>query len=413
MPRGKYNGLGWKGDEAHPPTEITPEGKAAVEAALNFKGLRGIRTYDVTDPTNIKLLQEYTTGTAKGGGASSPYYDGGKYAYLECAPDETFTNLECSERMWAYGIMVVDVSDPAEVQEVSRWWVPGMRKGEEDAYKKWPFAGDQSSWTMFHGPLYVPKRVEDGGDVGYGPWGHFGMLVHDFTDIRNPKLWGSCDPHSPHGGIPFHTTMPLVTRPGETRNQNLVLTASEALEPDCGHSFLPQYVIDVKDRRHPRIIGRFPRPVPDPAAPYGDFCQARGRFASHELTAFNAPGYAPYNFVPMTYQIAGLRIFDITDATDPKEVAYFVSPRTGELSDWASWRTGGLSALFVEYDRNLIWSAPLEAAGSLYCLSTPLLGKPILEPRKVTNWTMAQINGGWDDQTPRSVYLGRSRSRTT
>jgi hypothetical protein len=266
MPRGKYNGLGWKGDEAHPPTEITPEGKAAVEAALNFKGLRGIRTYDVTDPTNIKLLQEYTTGTDKGGGASSPYYDGGKYAYLECAPDETFTNLECSERMWAYGIMVVDLSDPARVQEVSRWWVPGMRKGEEEAYRKWPFAGDQSSWTMFHGPLYVPKRVEDGGDVGYGPWGHFGMLVHDFTDIRNPKLWGKCDPHSPHGGLPFPTTLPLVTRPGETRNQNLVLTASEALEADCGHSFLPQYVIDVRDKRHPRIIGTFPRPVPDPAA---------------------------------------------------------------------------------------------------------------------------------------------------
>lgn len=409
-PRGKYSGLGWKGDEGHPNgTQVTEAGKKLVEGSLNFKGLRGIRTWDATDPTKILLLSEHSTGE-KGGGATAPFYDGGQYAYYGCAPDETFIHMESSERLWAYGLLVVDVSDPVHPREVSKWWVPGMRAGEEEAYRRWRFAGDQSSFTTLHGPLYVPKRVEDGGAVGYGSWGHFGMLVHDFTDIRNPKLYATLDPISPPGGIPFHTTMPLITDPSEKRNQNLLISDSEALETDCGDSFLPQYIVDIKDPRKPRIVGRFPRPVPPPDAPYADFCFARGRFASHELTAFNAPGRAPYNFVAMTYQVAGLRIFDIADPTDPKEVAYFIPPRTGDLTNWESWRNGGESGLFVEYDRNLIWIGSLEQEPGLYCVSTPFLGKPVLKPKKVSQWTMSHINAGWDDATPKSVYLGRSAS---
>jgi hypothetical protein len=39
-----------------------------------------------------------------------------------------------------------------------------------------------------------------------------------------------------------------------------------------------------------------------------------------------------------------------------------------------------------------------------------LLGKPILEPRKVEKWSVPYCNVGFDDQTPKSVYFGRSLS---
>jgi hypothetical protein len=61
-------------------------------------------------------------------------------------------------------------------------------------------------------------------------------------------------------------------------------------------------------------------------------------------------------------------------------------------------------AVFVEWDRNLIW---VGANGGLYCMSCPFLGKPVLESRKVERWSMSYFNVGWDDQTPKSVYLGR------
>ena len=44
-------------------------------------------------------------------------------------------------------------------------------------------------------------------------------------------------------------------------------------------------------------------------------------------------------------------------------------------------------------------------------MSTPALGKPILEPRRVTRWTHPWLNAGWDDQTPSAFYFGRSLSQ--
>jgi hypothetical protein len=105
---------------------------------------------------------------------------------------------------------------------------------------------------------------------------------------------------------------------------------------------------------------------------------------------------------------AGLRVFDLSNPLAPKEVAYFVPPRDGEMENYDSWWRGTSENCFVEWDRNLIWVGCHEGS---YCLSCPALGKPVLEPRKVEKWTVAHCNTGWDDQTPRSVYFGRSISQ--
>jgi hypothetical protein len=74
------------------------------------------------------------------------------------------------------------------------------------------------------------------------------------------------------------------------------------------------------------------------------------------------------------------------------------------MEDFSTWRRGTTEGVFVEWDRNLIWVTTHEG---LYCLSTPSLGEPVLEPRKVTQWTVPHINAGWDDGTPSAVYFGR------
>jgi len=98
--------------------------KEVLEKARSYTGLRGIRTYDVTDPTTPKLLQEFSTGKT-GTGTHMNFYDGGKYAYLECGWDETL-RMENAQRANSNGLMIVDLSDPANVKEVARWWVPGQ-----------------------------------------------------------------------------------------------------------------------------------------------------------------------------------------------------------------------------------------------------------------------------------------------
>jgi hypothetical protein len=90
-----------------------------------------------------------------------------------------------------------------------------------------------------------------------------------------------------------------------------------------------------------------------------------------------------------------------------------VPARRGDINKWDTFRRQD-GSVFVEWDRNLIWfssNSVGEQEGGLYCMSTPLLGKPILEPRKVTRWTVPHINIGWDDQTPRAARFGRGLSQ--
>jgi len=304
--------------------------------------------------------------------------------------------MESTERVYSNGLMIVDMSDPTKVKEVSKWWVPGQRLDEEELYRTtYPFAGDQCSWTGNRTPCIVPVRVEDGGKVGYGGYGHFGMYVHDLSDIRNPRVFGKVThPLEAIGGIPYHHVVPVNADPARyPRLQNLVIAIPESLESDCREPWHTSYVVDVKDPANPRIIGLFPRPKPHPDAPYKDFAMARGRFSSRVMQHWIAPGKARPDIVALSYLNAGLRLFDISDPTEPKEVAYFVPPRDGEIDNYMSWRRGTSEAVFIEWDRNLIW---LSTHAGLYCLSAPFLGPPMLEPMAVAQWSVPHVNVGWE-----------------
>lgn len=385
---------------AAPLSSATPEfpygqyDKELRDRTINFKGLRGIRTWDVSDPASPVLLQEYSTGE-KGMGTHMNFYDGGKYAYLECSWDDQL-RMENAQRPMSHGVMIVDMSDPATVKEVSRWWVPGQRRGEEEEFKKYTFAGDESSWTGNHGAMSVPKRVEDGGTVGYAGMGAFGMYVMDLTDITKPKPYGKIRyEYETMGGIPFHTCYPLIADAANPRLRDIVIGVPEAIQADCREPEKIPYVIDVKDPRNPRIIGFFPRPQAPKDAPYTDFCFARGRFGPHNTQCWLAPG-AARPLMAITYFSAGVRLFDISNPTTPKEVAWFVPPHHGEIEKYETWWRGTTENVFIEWDRNLIW---IGTHTGTYCLSSPALGKPVLEARKIERWSVPHCNVGWDDQT--------------
>ena len=398
---------------AQPLTGAVPEfphgqyDKELRDQVLAFKGLRGIRTYDITDPTKPNLLQEFNTGE-KGNGTHHNFYDGGQYAYLDCGWDDQL-RLENHQRPYSNALMIVDMTDPANVKEVSRWWVPGQKLGEEEEYKKYVFAGDHTSWTGNHGAITVPKRVEDGGTVGYGGFGAFGFYVMDLSDIKHPKPYGHTQyEFNAFGTIPFHTCYPLISDAAHPRLQNIVVALHEAIEADCREVYHTPYVLDVKDPRNPKIIGFFPRPAAPPDAPYTDFCFARGRFGSHNTQCWLAPGTSNPAIIAISWFNAGLRVFDLSSPAAPKEVAWFVPPRDGDINKYETWWRGTTENVFVEFDRNLIWIGTHEGT---YCLSSPALGKPVTEPTKIQKWSIPHCNVGWDDQTARSFYFGRSLSQ--
>ena len=61
-----------------------------------------------------------------------------------------------------------------------------------------PIILDRQSWC-------VPIRIEDGGSVGYGGWGIFGMYVHNLSDVTKPRIYGHVvNDIEGMDGIPFH-----------------------------------------------------------------------------------------------------------------------------------------------------------------------------------------------------------------
>ena len=140
---------------AHPLAMETPQyprgqyDQELRDKVLAYKGLRGIHNYDVSDPKNPKVLQEYNTGV-KGNGTHHNFHDGGQYAYLDCGWDDQL-RLENLERPYSNALMIVDMSDPSNVREVSRWWVPASALAKKPSTRniplcRRPYLVDRQPW---------------------------------------------------------------------------------------------------------------------------------------------------------------------------------------------------------------------------------------------------------------------------
>ena len=370
-----------------------PHGKyddpGAADRVKNHEGLRGVRFFDATDPYNIKPLSEFSTDLGDpgrklqtGGGTHRDYYDGGKYAYLDAAPDDSFTHQESPVRVHSHAVMIVDVSDPEAPKHVSHWWLPGQREAEQEEYKAWREHGDGESFTGLHGAFHVPEKLENGGKIGVSPWGSLGVFIHDLSDPSAPKLLGRFEaPYKP-GGIAFHSVD--VSR----MDRGFVIGAPEALNPGCNEPYHHTYIIDVSDPANPHELSTLPVPRPPEEAPYDNFCQKRGRFGVHNPPHLKAPGKADPDFTCYTFFNAGLQCYDISDPEYPFISAYYIPPQGGDLDEPGSY-TRNTDNVFIEWDRKLIWAA---TDTGLYLLTTPELGDPVLESLPVTEWNLPDLN---------------------
>ena len=358
----------------------------------DWRGLRGVKIWDATDPTDMKLLSEYSTDGGdpsrelqEGMGVKESFYTGGKYCFLDTSPDNTFVHMETPLRYYSNALQIIDVEDPEKPKFVSNTWLPGQRTGEESAYKEWPEYGDKASFTGMHSGTAVPVNIEDGGRYGYSAFGALGMQIHDFSKPAKPRLVGRFDPPSDPGAIVMHTVD--VTR---IDTRGIVIVEPEAVNPDCNEPQHPIWIIDVTDPSAPKPISQLPRPIPPQEAPYQDFCDKRGRFGTHAPPAWNAPGKVSPNLTMYPYFIAGLQCFDITNLAAPGIAAYFIPPQAGDLAAPGTYHRT-VDHILVEWDRRLIWAG---TDTGVYLLSTPHLGDAIVNPMPVTEWSLPGSNIG-------------------
>jgi hypothetical protein len=252
--------------------------------------------WDVRDPASPRERARISLG---GTGSHRNSWPGGRHAYLASNADG-FTN---------YLMITMDMADPSSPREVGRWWMKGQRADEE------PGAGDHG--LSLHGPVIVA----DG--IAYLPYGGAGMILLDVADASSPRLLGRLSVSPPFLGGLFgtgvHSVLPLTRRA-------LAVIDGEAHEERCDEPVSIAGIVDIADPTAPRLISMLPQPLPPSGLPYRSYCDKGGRFGPHNL---HLPQGRPEledrdDLVYLTWFNAGLRVYDISDARAPREVARFV-----------------------------------------------------------------------------------------
>jgi hypothetical protein len=265
-----------------------------ADSITNRKKFRsGLSIHDISRPAEIR---EIGFLEMPGLGINRLWWVGGRYAYVSAHFDGFTDHILC----------IVDLNDIARPVIVSKWWLPGMNRA----------AGEASAAPK--GKRYALHHMITAGDRGYAAWRDGGFTIHDISDPVAPKLlahinWSPPDP----GGT--HTPLPL---PG----RKLAVVADESNADSCAKGIFHTWVVDVQASDNPVPIATLPTPADR------DYCRL-GNFGPHNLHE-NRPGsFQSEEMIFATYHNAGVRVFDIRDQFEPREIAYWVPPVPKKLVD--------------------------------------------------------------------------------
>jgi hypothetical protein len=267
-------------------------GTAEAKRARDWSA--GLAVYDVSKPEAPRRIGFMEVA---GGGIHRVWYTGGPWAYASVLLDG-FTD---------YIFMTIDMRDPAQPREAGRWWIPGMNLA----------AGEKPSWEAtrrngLHHPIVH-------GDTAYCAWRDAGMVVLDVKDRAKPKPIVHRNWSPPYGGG-THNCLPLPDR-------DLLVVLDEAVLDHQEDGLKLTWVFDNRVPENPVSIATFPTPAE------ADYKAKDGHFGPHNIHE-NRPGsFVSSTLIFATYQNAGVRVFDMSDAFAPKEAGAWVPPQPVRLAD--------------------------------------------------------------------------------
>jgi len=322
--------MDWRGDGMH----INLKDGYAFFAHMGDNGI-GTSVVDVRDPSAPRLVkqipvppgihshkvqivgdillvnyEQYKGGTGQGGlkvfDVSKPTEPrevgflpmSGKGVHRVTYWEEPYAYMSGSEEGWTDQFLVIaDLSDPSNPREVGRWWMPGMHAAGGEQLSLPP-----GRTSKLHHPLIRGDRV-------YCGWWDQGLVILDIADKERPKLVSQLDFGADVSGA-THTACPL---PG----RDVVVVTDECVHNDCEGLMKQVRVVDISDEKSPKVVSLFP-------VPEGNFCERRGRFGPHNVHEMRPGTPADPNTVYLTYFNAGVRVLDVSDAANPREIAYFI-----------------------------------------------------------------------------------------
>ena len=268
-------------------------GTADAEQPRERNWKAGMTVYNIANPAEPK---EIAFMPVDGGGIHRLWYTGGDWAYASVLLDG-FTD---------YIFMTIDISDPTKPKEAGRYWLPGMNAA----------AGEMPDDASRRGGLH---HAIIHGDRAYGAWRDAGLVIMDISDRTNPTLITHKNWSPPYGGG-THNALPLPDR-------DLLIVADEAVLDHAADGIKYIWVFDIREPKNPVSIATFP--TPDDA----DYVAKGGHFGPHNIYENRPDGLVSSDTIYSTYQNAGVRVFEISNAYQPKEVAAFVPPEPVTLAD--------------------------------------------------------------------------------
>jgi hypothetical protein len=271
--------------------EASPADKLR-ERAGSF--VSGIRVFDISRP---EKPAEIGFMGVDGIGPHRIWYAGGRYAYASIHFADFTDHI----------LAVVDMADPRHPEVAGRWWIPGMWRG----------GAETPTWRK--GRRFALHHALVAGNLAYGAWRDGGLTVLDVVEPSRPRLLAHRNWDPPFGGG-THSPLPLPDR-------DLLVVADEPTSMNCSQGLRYVWMFDVREPSNPVSIATFPSPAE------ADYCKKGGNFGPHNLHE-NRPGsFQSSRLIFVTYYNAGVRIFDIEDPFQPREVAYYVPADPERLID--------------------------------------------------------------------------------
>jgi hypothetical protein len=275
---------------------------AMVEAAAK-KGYQngGFKLYDVSDRAKPKLIAHRKTG-----GIGVHRFDmDADYAYISTEMEGYVGNI----------LVIYDLRNPAQPEEVSRWWMPGQHLA----------GGEKPAWVGKRNRLHHALRYGD--ELWAGCW-HAGVRVIDVSDIRKPKTVASYNYHPPFPE-PSHTFMP-VPFPIEGKRIGVAIDEedhahdAEEMARRKGRPHGCLWTFDMTDMANVQPLAMFE--VSELDSPWSR--AAPGRFGAHQFAEFMTD-----SLLYCAWFAGGLRIVDVADPMAPQEVGHFIpEPAPGKAA---------------------------------------------------------------------------------
>lgn len=216
-------------------------------------------------------------------------------------------------------LVIWDLADPRSPSFVSRHWLPGQLLSEPDP-------GGRGT-TLHHPIVDMANNRIYTGDVRTGK-----LAVFDISDIAHPKtiLTFNTRPtfnRGPHTALPLNAFHCPNFTPGVGDVRDFIVFNPEAnnWRPNNREIRTMVYMLDVTAWENPMTVDTFR--VPD-----GDFTATSGRFGPHQFAeTMDGRLYDPrtnHNLLFVAYFKGGLRVVDLTDPFNMREVGWFIPATT-------------------------------------------------------------------------------------